>query len=149
MPYAFNDDKSKLVFGTVQARSQVGLMSYPVGSVYISYESTSPASLFGGTWKQLTNCFPRFANDTKTGGADTATLTTSQIPSHSHNLQDGPQGHYAGWGNSGDDKLLYGSVASGRHIFEFYKQQTTSTGSGKSHNNMPAYQNLYAWRRTE
>ena len=31
------------------------LLLYPVGSTYISYTSTSPANLFGGTWTHLFN----------------------------------------------------------------------------------------------
>ena len=30
---------------------------YPVGSVYTSVNSTSPASLFGGTWELIQNKF--------------------------------------------------------------------------------------------
>lgn len=33
---------------------------YPVGSVYMSWNSTSPASLFGGTWVEITESFPYF-----------------------------------------------------------------------------------------
>lgn len=31
------------------------LRAHPVGEIYTSVSSTSPASLFGGTWKQLTD----------------------------------------------------------------------------------------------
>lgn len=58
----------------------------PVGYVYTSFVSTSPAILFGGTWEQLDGVFLRAAKDTKTGGSDTRTLTTSNLPSHSHSF---------------------------------------------------------------
>ena len=32
-------------------------MVYPVGSIYMSVNSTSPSVLFGGTWEQLTDTF--------------------------------------------------------------------------------------------
>ena len=37
--------------GTLSAAS--GLSAYPVGSIYQSTNSTSPAALFGGTWEQI------------------------------------------------------------------------------------------------
>lgn len=61
---------------------------YPVGAIYMSAESASPASLFGGTWEQLKDRFLLGAGDTYTaggtGGAATVALTTSQMPSHTH-----------------------------------------------------------------
>lgn len=42
----------------------LGQVIYPVGSVYMSYTSTSPASLFGGNWTAITGHFPYFNNGT-------------------------------------------------------------------------------------
>ena len=39
--------------GTWQAIAASGLSAYPVGSIYQSTNSTSPAALFGGTWEQI------------------------------------------------------------------------------------------------
>lgn len=30
---------------------------YPVGAVYISFDSTNPANIFGGTWKSIEGRF--------------------------------------------------------------------------------------------
>ena len=61
---------------------------YPVGSIYMSVTSTSPAVLFGGTWEQLENRFLIGAGTNHaagaTGGSATHTLTTSEMPSHNH-----------------------------------------------------------------
>ena len=59
---------------------------YPVGSIYMSINSTSPATLFGGTWEQIKDKFLYTASSdsTKTGGADTVTLDIKNIPSHNH-----------------------------------------------------------------
>lgn len=61
---------------------------YPVGSIYMSVASASPAILFGGTWEQLKDRFLLGAGDTytagDTGGSASHTLTTDEMPSHSH-----------------------------------------------------------------
>ena len=68
--------------------AEIMLTLYPVGAVYISVQSTSPASLFGGTWEQLKNRFLLGAGGSYsaggTGGEATHTLTTSETPAHSH-----------------------------------------------------------------
>lgn len=61
---------------------------YPVGSIYQSTSSTSPASFLGGTWEALSGRFLIAQNSTyaagSTGGAATVTLTSDQMPSHTH-----------------------------------------------------------------
>lgn len=111
-------------------------MAYPVGSIYMSYVSTSPAQLFGGTWTQLTGVFPRFANDTATGGADTHTLTVAEMPSHAHNFS-----WSTGTGSSG-------YIPLGSSTIRVKSWDCDETGGDQPHNNMPAYQDVYAWRRT-
>ena len=63
---------------------------YPVGAVYLSANSTSPATLFGGTWQQLKDRFLLTAGDSynagSTGGEDTHTLTASEMPAHTHEV---------------------------------------------------------------
>ena len=41
---------------------------YPVGSIYISTSSTSPATLFGGTWEQLSDRYLVAAGSNYTAG---------------------------------------------------------------------------------
>ena len=61
---------------------------YPVGSIYMSVNSTSPATLFGGTWKQIEDKFLLASGSTysagSTGGSATVSLTQSQMPRHTH-----------------------------------------------------------------
>lgn len=57
---------------------------HPVGSFYLSTNSTSPSSLFGGTWVQITNAVLRGAAGTGYGGSDTHTLTVNEMPKHTH-----------------------------------------------------------------
>ena len=61
---------------------------YPVGSIYMSVNSTSPATLFGGTWERIKDRFLLAAGDAYaaggTGGEATHTLTEGEMPAHSH-----------------------------------------------------------------
>ena len=66
---------------------------YPVGSIYLSVNSTNPSVLFGGTWEQIQDKFLLSAGSTyaagTTGGAASVTsggtaLTQAQIPAHTH-----------------------------------------------------------------
>lgn len=63
--------------------SNVLNMIYPVGSIYLSVNDTSPADLFGGTWEKIENRFLIGASSSKpvnsTGGSNTATVNTSSI----------------------------------------------------------------------
>lgn len=86
------------------------LDAYPIGTVLIRFDSTSPASLLGGTWTQITGRFLRAANDVNTGGSDThvhsnpntngsGTLTTNSAGSHSHTANsNGSHSHGLGSG---------------------------------------------------
>jgi len=76
--------------GLTNAVTDILNLVYPVGAIYMSVNSTSPATLFGGTWTQLKDRFLLGAGDTysngSTGGAATVTLTTQNMPSHNHSL---------------------------------------------------------------
>ena len=146
--------------------------TYPVGSVYISYNSTSPSELFGGTWAQITGVFPRFDNNINDGGADTHTLSTAQIPAHTHTFTGSSattnsngghthtvpntKGNNSGSGNkceSWADATASGRTlttsSNGAHTHTLTAAgSNANTGGGGAHNNMPKYQNMYAWRRT-
>ena len=66
---------------------------YPVGSIYMSVTNTNPSVYFGGTWVAwgsgrvpvgVNASDTNFSTVEKTGGASTVTLTTAQMPGHSH-----------------------------------------------------------------
>lgn len=126
----------------------LSLAAYPVGAVYISYTSTSPASLFGGSWTPIVGRFPYFNNGNGVGGSHTHTLTASEMPSHNHGLSNSKDGTGVGFwktdAGSGSKWSLLTRTYSGCD----YALTVGSMGGGGAHNNMPAYQTLYAWRRT-
>lgn len=130
-------------------RASLSACPFPVGALYLSFVSTNPSTLWPGTtWTQQTGRFIRMANDTSTGGADTVTLTANQIPSHKHTSPihqciAEAKGFGLANPNQGFDgrAVIYQSAGSDY-------MPTTNTGGGQAHNNMPAYQDVYAWRRT-
>lgn len=63
---------------------------YPVGSIYMSVNSTNPGTLFGGTWERIQDKFLLAAGSSysagSTGGSASRSLTTSNLPSHTHSI---------------------------------------------------------------
>lgn len=116
---------------------------FPVGFVYSSMNSTSPASIFGGSWTEIKGRFPYFNAGTGTGGANSNTLTISQMPPHSHKMPFTSCGSPYGLASNTGLYVSQVPVAYGPSTYE-----TLDNGSGSSVNNMPAYQTLYAWYRT-
>lgn len=116
---------------------------YPVGSVYVSVNNVSPATLFGGTWVQIKDRFLLSAGDTynggATGGAATHTLTASEMPKHRHGMS--LQSSQLANGNYYSRVVTY-TEDLGNDLFTGY------SGDGKAHNNMPPYLVVYVYKRT-
>ena len=123
--------------------AEIMLDIYPVGAVYISVNSTSPASLFGGTWEQLQDRFLLAAGGTysagSTGGEATHTLTVDEMPSHSHTIN-----RYSSLGSSTGTGFIREQNVT---ISKDDQYGPYSTGGGQSHNNMPPYLAVYMWKR--
>ena len=123
-------------------KSTIADLVYPVGSIYMSVNSTSPATLFGGTWTQIEDTFLLAAGSTyaagATGGEATHTLTLDEIPSHQH----ASVFHVYG---SGDVFTINGASTTSETAVYAY---TGYTGGGAAHNNMPPYLAVYVWQRT-
>lgn len=140
------------------ALSNLGIKSwlldnvFKVGYVWVSYTPTSPASILGGSWTAITGRFPYFNAGNGTGGSNTHTLTAGQLANHRHWIGLDQDAYYGPSSTAGYTVHKSGNVSD-----QGYKTWAWSSGmgdmngnevSGQSHNNMPAYQTLYAWRRT-
>lgn len=129
--------------------------TYPVGAIYLSVDSTSPASLFGGTWTQLKDRFLLGAGDTYSNGATGGNAT------HRHNLSDG----FAKIGLSGNPLALVYREKSVQNVDvwqnQFYIGVNSYTANSNNinygtelggatgyQNNMPPYLTVYMWKRT-
>lgn len=119
---------------------------HPVGSVYISRVSTSPATLFGGTWTQIKDKFLLAAGDVYTAGA-TGGSATAALPQHSHKYDN----IYikSGEVSSGSRWILTADSSSGDEYSSKSAGHTEDTGSGSDPISiMPPYEVFYAWVRT-
>jgi hypothetical protein len=128
--------------------ANINAMAYPIDSIYTAIVSTNPATLLGvGTWTAfatgrmligLDSGDTDFDTVEETGGAKTHTLTTAEMPSHTHSTTAyaNVAGHVLEDGSGHDHNLLSTAITS------------TSTGSGNAHNNMPPYIAVYMWKRT-
>lgn len=75
---------------TYVTKTELVNLIYPIGSIYISVNNSSPSLLFGGTWVQIEDTFLLGAGTTytggDTGGSATVTLTAAELPSHNHSV---------------------------------------------------------------
>lgn len=120
--------------------------TYPVGAIYQSTYSTSPATLFGGTWVQLTDRFLVGAGSTytngSTGGASTVTLTKAQLPNITLSV-------FGGSGQTGGNDIWNKFTGAGvSNLTEGRIGFTEALGSGQAHNNLPPYRAVYMWYRS-
>lgn len=146
-------------------------LTYPVGSYYLSNSSTSPSSLFGGTWTQVTGRFPYFNSNTGTGGTSThthlygirlypvramLTFPTSQSKDNGllsiPNWTNGTNYTFTdatSWGESSWYARTNASFVGGT-----WKDTTataalsTAVGSASYSSTYPSYRGVYAWYRT-
>lgn len=126
-------------------------MIYPIGSIYISTNSTNPSLLFGGVWEPFAQGRTLIGVDTtdtdfdtveNIGGEKQHTLTINEMPSHNHgqSLNDG--GTLSGvagydWKVTDTTRIYYGDDLA------------QYTGGNQAHNNLQPYITVYMWRRIE
>lgn len=122
--------------GYVKGIGDVLLSVYPVGAIYISTIETSPATLFGGTWQRINDTFLLAAGSAysagSTGGAANVTLTSAQMPSHTHSgstVSSGSHTHTATTGSAGSHYHSASSGTSGSHTHAGYGAVYHGTGS--------------------
>lgn len=144
--------------GIVHNRKVLADIIYPVGSIYISVNSTNPSTYYGGTWVQIKDrfllaCGSTYSNGA-TGGEASHTLTTNEIPSHGHTIKSTQWGYLSvmssidgryGFQNGGaymDRATAYHNDASSNKVY------AENNGGSQAHNNMPPYLAVYVWKRT-
>jgi microcystin-dependent protein len=101
------------------------LASMPVGYIYMSVASTSPDTLFGGTWSRigqgrvLVGQDPgqtEFDTAEETGGSKTHTLTAAEMPAHTHSVDH--------------DHPAATSTSDGSHTHALIRKTAAGTSTG-------------------
>ena len=138
------------------AKTQAKLDAHPVGSYYWSNDSTSPATLFGGTWEALPPGYTLIAQGSGSDSFGSFTyeagekygermhkLTTDEMPSHSHTytLDTTKKGANQDKGSWFVDAGTIGETTTG-------KRSVDATGKNVAHENLPPMVAAYGWRRT-
>ncbi|MCD8208146.1 MAG: hypothetical protein LUD72_09450 [Bacteroidales bacterium] len=156
---------------------------YPVGSIYMSTTNVNPGKFLGGTWVAwgsgrvpvgVNESDSDFSAAEKTGGSKTVTLTTAQLPSHTHSIpalsgtaaSAGAHRHglyyFQNYTQNGSNQSMFFSQgdhtvsgsnimdSSGSHTHSVTTTKNTSgsNGSGNSHTNLQPYITCYMWNRT-
>ena len=124
--------------------SQFVEMIYPVGSIYMSANATSPETLFGGTWESIGGRFLLGADSTYTaggtGGEATNTINANNLPSKI------PLKYSNNSGSSGSGGLMASVIYTDGENSGY-----SWVGTGMKSipiNNMPPYLAVYMWQRT-
>lgn len=154
---------------------------WPIGSVFMSVVSTNPNTLLGfGTWVAFGTGRAPVGIDTgqtefdtveKTGGAKTVTLSSAEMPSHthtqnSHNHTVTDPGHrhilngfadtaggvaggasLANPGSGTQDPAIMNTNTTGITL-SATTPTNNNTGGGGAHNNLQPYIVVYMWKRT-
>ena len=151
---------------------------YPVGSIYISVNDSSPQVLFGGTWEKIEGKFLLSSSTSheigSTGGTESNsytpsgtvgnhTLTVNEIPSHNHPSPD-LYSYSALATQTGSFRAVTVDDSPERTYnpenFKLLNNGATGNkGGGQAHNhgftgnqatldNMPPYLTVNVWKRT-
>ena len=154
--YSSAAEKTRIAAGTngqvltmasgVPAWQSVAASAYPVGSIYITTVATNPNTLFGfGTWLAfgagrvlvgIDSTQTEFDTVEETGGEKSVTLTSAQMPAHTHTYS-----RYSGVQN----------VSDGVQTAAYNNPSTTNSGaagSSEAHPNLQPYIVVYMWKRT-
>lgn len=144
---------------------------YPVGSIYMTVDKDrDPAAFLGGTWERwgqgrvpvgVKDDDDDFKSSELTGGEKQHTLTTSETPTHTHDISVKPD--RSGYGGS-----IYITTEQGSYVKYLPTANSTNNrigleaglgspdsvvlmsniGSDKPHNNLQPYITCYMWKRT-
>lgn len=145
--------------------TNIFLKAYPVGSIYMSTNSTSPAELFGGTWASLEGRFLLGANSEYAAGATGG----QKEQAHTHNYKLAYRMYYGALAGGDTDAIRVWNYSNstwktagtkltqetgvipnitGDKSANAAKTEIEGTTSSTTINTLPPYLSVYMWKRT-
>ena len=129
---------------------------YPIGSIYMSVNSTDPGLLFGGSWTPIQDTFLLAAGTSWAAGSSGGSKDAIVV-SHSHTPMN-TSNQFVSIG-SGSGAVGVSKVANGSNSTNYFlrvansdgmarSSTTGSTGDSGTDANMPPYLAVYVWQRT-
>ena len=168
------DNLNKMDEGIANAVEKSDLLNliYPVGSIYMSVNSTNPTTLFGGTWTRIANGRTligvdennsNFNSTKKTGGSFSHNHTNPSTGSHILTLNEMPSRLIArinltnstdqqhdntyttgdGWKN-----ICLEDAVNTKNISQVGLGHTHTMGNTGTTTTIPQYFTCYIWQRT-
>lgn len=145
---------------------------FPIGCIFISISSTNPEEMFGGVWVAwgtgrvpvgIDTTDSNFSTVEKEGGSSTHTLSTNEIPAHTHGAVSISGTimtlSYTGSRDTGISTISSSTynlakTSSGSNMGSVThtissSHTHTSVGGGAAHNNLQPYITCYMWKRIE
>lgn len=139
---------------------------YPVGSIYLSINTTNPSSYLGGTWEQVAKeCYllgyngsntwfdkPGQNKGSKNGpgnwNTNNHTLTINEIPSHNHFTWSNTDGFATHCVNTAWGNYVVIPKSSSGEVYNYQKPVSQGGGKGHNHFHVSPYYTVVVWRRT-
>lgn len=149
--------ESGITLGSISVTDLL-LLAHPVGSVYITLGSTSPADLFGGTWERtakgkaivgVDEDDEDFATAGLTLGEKKHQTTIAEMPEHYHKAEEDKaheQGAAYARSYGGVNTNAWGSETGGYVYLKYVN--TSKVGGNQPHNNIQPSMTFYIWTRT-
>lgn len=168
------DNLNKMDEGIANAVEKSDLLNliYPVGSIYMSVNSTNPSTLFGGTWRRIANGRTligvdenngNFNSAKKTGGSFSHNHTNPSTGSHVLTLNEMPDrlmarinlqnstinqnentfSQASGWKN-----ICLADAVDSKNISKVGLGHTHTMGNTGTTTTIPQYFTCYIWQRT-
>lgn len=158
-----SDSNVRVWIDTDDDASRIVDLVYPIGSIYMSVNSSSPALLFGGTWERIQDVFLLAAGSTYAGG-DTG---GSEKHTHEYGIQYGTYYYrtiFEGDANAGvvnydaaGNKTISAKTVQGSSSSTYPNESSSASGTFNHErsvgntsytSNMPPYLAVYVWKRT-
>ena len=134
--------------GTWQAIASSGLSAYPVGSIFQTVSTTSPAELFGGTWQEI--AFNRVLMGAGTGYTAGSTVEAGLPNITGSFVADVKKGEHkvSGAFTAGNVIASTGEYNSFSNVYKFSLDASKSNAIyGRSYTVQPAAYYVHIWKR--